>query len=66
MKRSNDIIITVGGGCFYQELKYFKFNYMFGGCFMICYCRTVNINNCTFIATEWRPFVFFRCSKREA
>ena len=40
------------GLCFYQELKYFKFNYMFCVSFVICYCRIVNINNCTFIVPK--------------
>ena len=38
--------------CFHRELKQFKFNYMFCICFVICYCRPVNINNYTFIAAE--------------
>ena len=39
------------GGCFHRELKQFKFNYMFCDSFVICYCRIVNIDNCTFIAS---------------
>ena len=52
MKRSNDNILTGGGGGFHRELKHFKFNDMFCACFVICYCCIVNINNCTFIASE--------------